>query len=138
MLASVAEGQIFRNAKIQFYNLSLNFPTWTRQIIQIRMGDRTRQIIQIRMGDNTNLFTLLESAINSIKKPELVQKIISLKGKVIVDADISNLCSQTSKLNDTISQLHSTNKKIRSGLTVVKNVTAKLEEWIISLEKNQA
>ena len=116
MQASVAEGQIFRNANIQFYNLSLNFPTWTCQIIQIRMGD------------NTNLFTLFESAINSIKKPELVQKIISLKGKVIVDADISNLCSQISKLHDTISQLHSTNKKIRSELTVVKNVTTKLEE----------
>ena len=71
----------------------------------------TFQIIQIRMGDNTNLFTLSESAINAIKKPELVQKIVALKGKVIVDADISNLCNQISKLNDTISQLHSTNEK---------------------------
>ena len=90
------------------------------------------------MGDNTNLFTLSESAINAIKKPELVQKIIALKGKVIVDSDISNLCNQISKLNDTISQLHSTNEKIRSDLTVVNNVNAKLEEWIISLEKSQA
>ena len=90
------------------------------------------------MGDNTDLFTLSESAINSIKKPELVQKIIPLKGKVIFDADISNLCSQISKLNDTISQLHSTNEKIRGELAVVKNVNTKLEERIISLEKNQA
>ena len=55
-----------------------------------------------------------------------------------MDSDISNLCNQISKLNDTISQLHSTNEKIRSDLTVVKNINAKLEEGIISLEKSQA
>ena len=90
------------------------------------------------MDHNTNLFTLSESAINAIKKLELVQKIIALKGKVIVDSDISNLCSQISKLSDTISQLYSTNEKIRSELAVVKNVNTKLEERIISLEKNKA
>ena len=37
------------------------------------------------------------------------------------------------KLNDTISQLHSINEKIRTGLAVVKNVITKLEEQIISL-----
>ena len=89
------------------------------------------------MGDNTNLFTLSESAINAIKNPELVQKIIALKGKVIVDSDISNLCNQISKLNDAISQMHSTNEKIASNLLVVKNVNAKLEERIISLDKSQ-
>ena len=100
----------------------------------------TSQFGQIRMGDNTNLFTLSESAINAIKKPELVQKIIALKGKVIVDSDISNLCNQILKLsvNDTMSQLHSTNKKITSDLLFVKNVNAKLEERIISHEKGQA
>ena len=90
------------------------------------------------MGDNTNLFTLSESAINVIKKPEMVQKIVALKGKIIVDVDISYLCNQISKLNDTIFQLHSTNEKIRSELAVVKNVNTKLEERIICLEKNQA
>ena len=88
------------------------------------------------MGDDIYLFTLSESTMNAIKKPGLVQKIIALKGKV--DSDISNLCNQISKLNDTITQLHSTNKKIRSELAVVKNVNTKLEERIISLEKNQA
>ena len=90
------------------------------------------------MGHNTNLFTLLESAINAIKKPELVQKIIALKEKVIVDSDISNLCSQILKLNDKISELYSTNKKIRCELAVAKIVNTKLKERIISLEKNQA
>ena len=94
------------------------------------------------MGDNTNLFILSESIRktikNAIKKPELGQKIIVLKGIVIVDDHISNLCSQISKLNDTKSQLHSTNEKIRSELGVVKNMNTKLEGRIISLGKNQA
>ena len=55
-----------------------------------------------------------------------------------MDSDISNLCNQISKLNDTISQQYSTNEKIRSELAVVKNVNTKLEERIINLEKNQA
>ena len=80
------------------------------------------------MGDNTNLFTLSERAVNAIKNPELVQKIIALKGKVILDADKSNPCSQVLKLNDTICQLQSPNEKIRSELAVVKNVNTKLEE----------
>ena len=74
-----------------------------------------------------------ESAINTIKKPEPVQKIIALKEKVIVYSDISNLCNQIQKLNDT--QLYSANETIRSELVVVKNVNTKLEEQIISLKK---
>ena len=61
-----------------------------------------------------------------------------MKRKVVVDSDISSLCNQISKLNDTISQLHSANEKIRSELAVVKNVNTKLVERIISLERNQA
>ena len=130
--SSSSSGRIHRGRMyIQKYKNSIlksksHFPTWTCQIIQIRMGD------------NINLFTLSESAINAIKKAELVQKIIALKGKVITHADISNLCSQISKLNNRIFQLHSTNEKIRSEVAVVKNVNTKLEEWIISLEKNRA
>ena len=67
-----------------------------------------------------------------------MQKIVALKRKVIADAGVSNLCNQISKLSDTISQLHSTNEKIRSELVVVKNVKTKLEERIICLEKNRA
>ena len=60
-----------------------------------------------------------------------------MKGKVIVDSDVSNLCNQISKLNDTTSQPHSTNEKTNE-LAVVKNVNTKLEEQINSLEKSQA
>ena len=84
------------------------------------------------------MFTLSESAINAIKKSELVQKIIALNGKFLVDSDISNLRNQISKLNDRTFQLHSTNEKIRSEVTVVKNVNTKRKEKIISLKKNQA
>ena len=55
-----------------------------------------------------------------------------------MDSDTSNYCNQISKLNNTTSQLHSTNSKKRCELTVVKNLNVKLEERIISLEKNQA
>ena len=55
-----------------------------------------------------------------------------------MDADIANLCSQITKLNDTISSCILQTKKIRSELAVVKNVNTKLEERIISLEKSQA
>ena len=116
-VASIRRGRTYiQKRKNSILKSKSHFPT------------RTCQIIQIRMGDNTNLFALSESAINAIKKPELVQKIIALKGKVIVDADIPNLCSQISKLNDAISQLHSTDEKIRKELAVVKNVNTNLEE----------
>ena len=98
--ASIRRGRThIQKRKNSILNTKFHFPTWTCQIIQTKMGD------------NTNLFTLSESAINAIKKPELVHKIIALKGKVIVDSDISNLCNQISKLNDSISQLNSTNEK---------------------------
>ena len=90
------------------------------------------------MGDNTNLLTLSKSAINAIKKPELVQKIIPLKERLSWILIYQNRCNQISKLNDTISQLHCTNEKIRSELAVLKNINTKMEERIIKLEKNQA
>ena len=118
--ASVGEGRrgrtYIQKRKNSILKSKSHFPAWTCQNNQIRMGD------------NTNLFTLPESAINVIKKPELVQKIIALKGKVIMDSDISDLCNQILKLNDTITQLHSTNEKTRSVLAVVKNVNTRLEE----------
>ena len=95
--SSIRRGRTYiQKCKNSILKSKSHFPTWTCQFGQIRMGDNT---------------------INAIKKPELVQKIITLKGKVIVDSVISNLCKQISKPNDTISQLHSTNKKI-SDLTV--------------------
>ena len=44
-------------------------------------------------GDQ-NLFELSENAINQLKKPELVKKILELKGRVTVHAYICGLCDQ--------------------------------------------
>ena len=44
-------------------------------------------------GDQ-NLLDLSEIAINQLKKPKLVKKILELKDRVTVDADICGLCNQ--------------------------------------------
>ena len=98
--SSIRRGRTYiQKRKNSIMKFKSHFPTWTCQNNQMKIGD------------NTNLFTLSKSAINPIKKPELVQQIIALKDKVIVDSGISNLCNQILKLNDTIFQLHSTNEK---------------------------
>ena len=83
--------------------------------------------------NNDNIFNLSDSAINAMKKNDLAQKIINLKGKVVVDTDIHNLCNEIKKISDTIEQLSKTNDKIYSELTVVQNVDTKLEKRIIDL-----
>ena len=43
---------------------------------------------------STNILNLSESALNSSKKSEQVQKILDLKGKVVFDADLHKLCEK--------------------------------------------
>ena len=70
LATSIARGRMYiQKCKNSILKSKSHFLTWTSQFGQTRMGD------------NTNLFTLSESAINAIKKPELVQKIIALKWK---------------------------------------------------------
>ena len=61
------------------------------------------------MGESSaNILNLSESALNSLKNLELIQKIFDLKGKVRVDAellDLPKLSDQTSKLTETIYQI---------------------------------
>ena len=85
-----------------------------------------------------NLFNLSDSAINGLKKADLVQQIINLRGKVIVDSDLRNLCDQISNLSETITKLATANQQINSELAVVKVVNSKLEKRVIDLEKYQA
>ena len=64
------------------------------------------------MGESSAyVFNLSESVLNSLKKSELVQKILDLKGKVIVDPDLHKLSDQTSKLTEAINQILLQNKK---------------------------
>ena len=84
------------------------------------------------MGENsTNILNLSESALNFLKKTQLVQKILDLKGKVVVDADLNKPCEKTERLTESMNQIVAENN-------VMKNVNQKLEEKIVYLEKNQA
>ena len=47
------------------------------------------------MGESsTNILNLSEFALNSLKKSDLIQKILDLKGKVVIDADLHKLCEK--------------------------------------------
>ena len=44
------------------------------------------------MGDSiTNILNLSESALNLVNKSDLIQKILDLKGRVVIDADLHKL-----------------------------------------------
>ena len=99
--------------------------------------DTTADIIKMG-GSSTNILNLSESALNSLKKSDLVQKILGLKEKVIIDTDLHKLSDQINKLTETIDQISAENRKLTSELVITKNVNSRLEERIINLEKNQA
>ena len=93
----------------------------------------------IKMGESsTSILNLPESALNSLKKSDLVRKILDLKGEVIVDTDLHKLSNQIHKLTEAIDQISLENRKLTSELVNTKNVNSRLEERIINLEKNQA
>ena len=91
------------------------------------------------MGESsTNILNLSESALNSLKKSDLMQNILDRKGKVLVDTDLHKLSDQICKLTEVIDQISLENKKLTSELSITKNVNSRLEEMIINLENNQA
>ena len=83
----------------------------------------------------TNLFELSFDEINAMKKKELVSKIEKLKGKVIVDNNIKNLCDQVSRLSENLAKLMESNKK---QFIVVKKVNNLLQKGVTEIEKSQA
>ena len=86
----------------------------------------------------TNILYLSEPVLNSLKKSELVRKILDLKGKIIVDTDLHKLSDQIHKLAEAIDEISLENRKVTSEPAVTKNVNSGLEERIINLEKSQA
>ena len=93
----------------------------------------------IKLGESgTNILNLSESALNSLKTSDLVQKILDLKGKVIVNTDLHKLSDEIYKLTNAVDQISLENRKLTSELVITKNVNSRLEERIINLEKNQA
>ena len=75
-----------------------------------------------KMADGINLFGMTESAINALKKPEIVKRIIELKNKVVVGEDIKSLCTHIKELRDTVNQLLSKNERLSSDLAIQKTV----------------
>ena len=63
----------------------------------------------------------------------MAQKILDLKGKVIVDTDLHKLPDEISKFAEAIDQVSLENRK----LAITQNVNSRFEEKIINLEKNQ-
>ena len=53
----------------------------------------------------TNLLELTLDKINAMKKKGLVSEIEKLKGKVLVDNNIENLCDQVSRLLENLAKL---------------------------------
>ena len=90
------------------------------------------------MGESSrNLLNLSESALTLFNKSDLLQKILDVKGKVVVDADLHKLCEMIEKLTESINQIVAENKKLQSDIVIVKNVNHKLEGKIVYLEKKQ-
>ena len=81
------------------------------------------------MGESsTNILNLSESALNSLKKSDLVQKILDLKGIVVVDTDLHKLFEKIEKLTESMNQIVAENNRLQSDIVIVKNVNCKLEE----------
>ena len=74
--------------------------------------------------------------INGVRKKDLAEQIEKMKGKVIFDSHVKDLCSQIEKLTESPNQVMATNEKITSELVILKNVNVK--NRIVNLEKLQA
>ena len=72
--------------------------------------------------DYFNLFYLTYDAINAIKKKDLVEYIEKMKGKVVADNSIQNLCNWIVNLSDNVKSLVSTNERLTCELSIIKNV----------------
>ena len=91
------------------------------------------------MGESsTNILNLSEFALNSLKKSYLIQKILDLKGKVVIDADLHKLCEKIERLTKSMNQIVAENKKLQSDIAIMKNVNRELEDKIVYLEKKSA
>ena len=78
------------------------------------------------MGESsTSILNLSESALNSLKKSNLVLNILDPKGKVIVDTDLHQLSNQIHKLTEVIDQILLENRKLTSEPVITENVNSR-------------
>ena len=89
-------------------------------------------------GNDVNLLEMAYDDINSMRKKDLVEQIAKMKGKVIFDSYVKDLCNQIEKLTESLNQVTAANEKITSELVIVKNVNVNLENQIVNLEKLKA
>ena len=81
--------------------------------------------------DYANLFYLTYDTINAIKKKDLADYIEKMKGKVVADNQIQNLYNEVANLSANVKSLVSTNERLTSELSIIKNVNYFLENGII-------
>ena len=86
------------------------------------------------MANGPNLFGMTESAVNNLKKPEIVKKIMELKDKLVFGEEIQSLCTHSKELADTVNQLLSSFEISNSDFAIRKTVCGNLEEKVKSLE----
>ena len=58
-----------------------------------------------------------------------------MKGKVVADNQIQNVCNEIANLADNVKSLLSTNARLTSELSIVKNLNNVVENRIVNLEK---
>ena len=86
-------------------------------------------------GNDVNLLEIPYDDINSMRKNDLVEKIEKMKGKVIFEIHVKDICDHIEKLTESLNQVTAANEKISSELVIVKNVNVNLENRILNLEK---
>ena len=86
-------------------------------------------------GNDVNLLEIPYDDINSMRKNDLVEKIEKMKGKVIFESHVKDLCGHIEKLIESLNQVTAANEKMSSELVIVKNVNVNLENRIVNLEK---
>ena len=86
-------------------------------------------------GNDVNLLEIPYDDINRMRKNDLVEKIEKMKGKVIFESHVKDLCDHIEKLIESLNQVTAANEKISSELVIVKNVNVNLENRIVNLEK---
>ena len=62
-------------------------------------------------GNDVNLLEIPYDDINSMRKKDLVEKIEKMKGKVIFESHVKDLCDQIEKLTESLNQVTAANEK---------------------------
>ena len=103
------------------------------------MPSQRGRLTTVKMnGNDVNLLEMSYDDINSMRKKDLVEQIEKMKGKVIFDSYVKDICNQIEKLTESLNQVTAAHEKITSELVIVKNVNVNIENRIVNLKKLQA